>query len=88
MTSDGAGGEKVEGRSRCATKPPTPLLAAVDAGEQAQKLRVMGEELRHGRRRLLEGENRGMTWGVTVGGAAAARPVAEAVASIWGRLPK
>jgi hypothetical protein len=39
-----ARGEKDEGRSR-ATKSPTPLLAAVEAAEQAQKLRVVGEEL-------------------------------------------
>jgi hypothetical protein len=39
-----ARGEEDEGRSR-ATKPPTPRLAAVEAAEQAQKLRVVGEEL-------------------------------------------
>jgi hypothetical protein len=47
-----AGGEEDEGRSR-AMKPPTPRLAAVETAEQAQKLRVVGEEHRRGRRRLL-----------------------------------
>jgi hypothetical protein len=51
MTGDGAGGEEDEGRSR-ATKPPTPWLAAVEAAEQAQKLRIVGEEHQRGRRRL------------------------------------
>jgi hypothetical protein len=41
MTGDGAEGEEDEGQSR-ATKPPTPRLAAVEAAEQAQNLRVVG----------------------------------------------
>jgi hypothetical protein len=44
-----ARGEEYEGRSqrcRCATKPSTPWLATVEAAEQAQKLRVIGEELK------------------------------------------
>jgi hypothetical protein len=38
----GEEGEEDEPACRCATKPPTPRLAAVEAAEQAQNLRVMG----------------------------------------------
>jgi hypothetical protein len=79
-----ARGEEDEGRSR-ATKPSTPRLAAMEASEQAQKLRVVGEELigvgEGGCRR--EGEPRDGL-GVTVGGggdAAAAGSMAEVVTS-------
>jgi hypothetical protein len=71
-------------------KPPTPRLAAMEAAEQAQKLRVVGEELigvgEGGCRR--EGESRDCL-GVTIGGcgdAAAAELVAEAVTSEGRRI--
>jgi hypothetical protein len=63
-----AGGEEDEGRSRT-TKPPTPRLAAVEAAEQAQKLRVVGEELAGIEEEAAgEGENQGMTAGINTGG--------------------
>jgi hypothetical protein len=38
----GEEGEEDEPACRCAMKPPTPRLAAVEVAEQAQKLRVVG----------------------------------------------
>jgi hypothetical protein len=38
----GEGRIEGDGRGCCATKPPTPRLAAVEAAEQAQNLRVAG----------------------------------------------
>jgi hypothetical protein len=55
------GGEEDEGRSR-ATKPPTPRLAAVEAAEQAQNLRVVGggSSPAPEKEAAGEGENRGI----------------------------
>jgi hypothetical protein len=55
------GDEEAEGRSR-ATKPPTPRLAAVEAAEQAQNLRVVGEgsSPTPEKEAAGEGENRGI----------------------------
>jgi hypothetical protein len=61
-------------------KPPTPRLAAVEAAEQAQKLRVVDEELAGvGEEAVGEGENRGMAAGINTGGGGSTRwrPEAE-----------
>jgi hypothetical protein len=64
------------GGGRCATKPPTPRLAAVEAAEQAKKLRVVGEEVAGVREGgcLRRGESRNGLSAMAL----AARPVAEA----------
>jgi hypothetical protein len=40
--ASGEGRIEEDGLGRCATKPPTPQLAAVEAAEQAQNFRVAG----------------------------------------------
>jgi hypothetical protein len=62
-------GESRDGLGRYATKLSTLRLAAMEAAEQAQKLRVVGGELSGvGEESYQRRENIGMAWGETVGG--------------------
>jgi hypothetical protein len=60
-------------------KPPTPRLAAVEAAEQAQNLRVVGGGSSPAPKKEAagEGENRGIAWDKTVDGGDSDSPVAE-----------